>query len=108
MPNLVETYNNMLKEAQANQPNPEEMEKVAFLEKVAAQADQLLADEYGDDYNASDVEELAGYIIDALAEQEKTAELETAEEDMAREKVAELLEMGAIIAQGFKTELARD
>lgn len=64
-----------------------QMQKIA---EYAAYADELLAEEFGDDYEAEDVEKLAEMLI--------KHEDETAEK---MEKVAEAWQTGVIMADGF-------
>jgi len=90
----------------AMEKNAQEAETVELLTKYASMADNLLAQEYGDDYSKDDVIELASKLIDADAQAvsgaEKTA---SAENEVDQEKVAELYQMGRIIAAGIKDEL---
>lgn len=89
--NLLEQYENMLKEAEVDQEKTAEME---VLEKYASVAEELLEENYGDDYNAKDVEDLAYGLI----------EKDAAEEE-AMEKIAEIDQMGRIMAHAFVDEL---
>jgi len=104
MSNLLDAYNNMLenrvvtaeenvKEAEATQ---EVDERVEVLAKYAEAADGLLAEEYGEDYNESDVEKLATLMINYDLEQEE-----------AMDKVAEFEQAGQIMAHAFSQELDR-
>lgn len=102
--NLLEVYENMVKtaekEAVVEEANAEEEtvvnERVEVLAKYAAAADQLLTDEYGDDYGEEDVEKLASMMLQHDVEQED-----------AMEKVAELDQAGRIMARAFRDELER-
>ena len=104
MSNLIDAYNNMLesraveaeeavKEAEATQ---EVDERVEVLAKYAEAADNLLAEEYGEDYNEEDVEKLATLMINYDIEQEE-----------AMDKVAEFEQAGQIMAHAFAQELDR-
>jgi CHASE1-domain containing sensor protein len=101
MSNLIDAYNNMLesraveaeeatKEAEATQ------ERVEVLAKYAEAADNLLSEEYGEDYNEEDVEKLAKLMINYDIEQEE-----------AMSKVAEFEQAGQIMAHAFAQELDR-
>ena len=103
MANLLETYNNMV-EASNAAAEQEAMEKeaqaagaarVEVLNKYASAADNLLAEEYGDDYDENDVVELAQRLINHDVEQEE-----------AQEKVAEYVEAGTVMARAFISELS--
>lgn len=102
--NLLEVYENMVKtaenEAVVDEANAEESvvinERVEVLSKYAAAADQLLTDEYGEDYGEEDVEKLASMMLQHDVEQEAVTE-----------KVAELDQAGRIMARAFKAELER-
>ena len=104
MSNLIDAYNNMLesraveaeeatKEAEATQ---EVDERVEVLAKYAEAADNLLSEEYGEDYNEEDVEKLAKLMINYDIEQEE-----------AMSKVAEFEQAGQIMAHAFAQELDR-
>ncbi len=88
---LLDTYNEMQKTAEQN---AEVVEQIEVLEKYAGAAEQLLNEEYGEDYTAEDVEKLASALIDndlvAQEEQEKIAELDAAGRIMARSFMDEL------------------
>lgn len=107
MAGLLAYYENMVKEAEAQAPqmSEEEAEVVAarmeVFSKYAAAADDLLAVEHGEDYEASDVEELATLMINHDLAVE-------AQEEEAQEKVAEYIEAGQIMARAFKAELERE
>jgi hypothetical protein len=92
MEKLIDVYGAMVKEAEVKVAE----EKVAELAKYAEAADTLLAAEYGDDYDAKDVEKLASMMIEH--DMGITAPEET-------EKVAELQEAGRIMARAFIEEL---
>ncbi|HNW88159.1 MAG TPA: hypothetical protein PKN48_00720 [Bacteroidales bacterium] len=91
MEKLIDVYGELVKEAEVKVAE----EKVAELAKYAEAADTLLAAEYGDDYNAEDVEKLASMMYEhdmGIVPQET-------------EKVAELQEAGRIMARAFIEEL---
>lgn len=96
MANLINTYNSMIRAQQA------EIEKTAaaydpkieVLEKYASLADNLLANEFGNDYGKDDVVKLAGMMINHDIEQEQNME-----------KVAEYYQAGQIMAEGFKAAM---
>lgn len=102
MSNLLETYENMV--ATANEEAAQEElskeaeaiqnERVETLTKYAAAADELLAEEFGDDYEESDVVELAQKMINHDLDQEA-----------AQEKVAEYVDAGTVMARAFINEL---
>lgn len=71
-------------------------ERVQVLEKYAELADNLLGQEYGNDYGREDVVKLASLLIEH--------DNEIAEE---QEKVAELVEGGIVFARAFNQELIR-
>ena len=105
MANLLETYENMVsasEEAQAEEAMKKEAEaveneRVETLAKYATAADNLLAEEFGDDYEESDVVELAQKLINHDIENEQ-----------AQEKVAEYVEAGTVMARAFINELNSD
>jgi len=70
-------------------------DRLEVLNKYATTADNMLAEEYGNDYSEDDVTELATYLI------EKDAALEE-----KQEKIAEQHQLGIIMAKAFKAELA--
>ncbi|KYK22686.1 hypothetical protein AYK24_00230 [Thermoplasmatales archaeon SG8-52-4] len=88
---LLETYEAMQKEAAVAEVEAQRRE---MLTKYASAAEELLENEYGDDYNADDVELLAEKLIEA--------DVEAMEQ---QEKVAEYEEAGKIMAQAFIKEL---
>jgi len=103
MANLLDTYNNMV-EASNAAAEQEAMEKEAaaanearvdVLNKYASAADNLLAEEYGEDYDENDVVELAQRLINHDVQQEE-----------AQEKVAEYVEAGTVMARAFMDELS--
>ena len=67
MANLLETYNAMVEanasaieeEAIIKEAEAQDNARVEVLHKYASAADNLLAEEYGDDYDENDVVELA-------------------------------------------------
>lgn len=102
MTNLLEIYDSMLevgqqKAEEAFEKNAEEAvvgERIEILTKYASAADDMLAEEYGEDFTEDDVKELATYFI----------ENDTAVEEQ-QEKVAEYHQLGVIMAKAFKSEL---
>lgn len=95
---LLARYEEMQKLAAEQQAaEQEQIEKVAFLTKYASAAEELLEKEYGNDYNADDVEKLAEYLI--------VADMEASEE---AEKVAEYDEAGRIMARAFMDEVQKN
>ena len=102
MSNLLETYENMVAAANEEAYNEElskeaeaiENARVETLTKYAAAADELLATEFGDDYEESDVVELAQKMINHDLEAEE-----------AEEKVAEYVDAGTVMARAFINEL---
>ena len=105
MSNLLETYNNMVAQAnevaEAEEFNKEaeaaENARVEVLHKYASAADELLSAEYGEDYNEDDVVELAQHLINNDVAQEE-----------AQEKVAEYVDAGTVMARAFLNELANN
>lgn len=102
MANLLDMYNDMLNDEQAQEEEilektAEEQlanDRIEILTKYATLADNMLAEEYGDDYEEADVQELASYLIenDAAIEEQQ-------------EKIAEYHQLGTIMAKAFKAEL---
>ena len=92
MPNLLEVYDNMLKEAEAQEVVNE---RVEFLAKYAEAAEGLLQAEYPNNFAKEDVIELADRLIAhdvAISEQqEKTAEWEAEGRAMAHDYVDALV-----------------
>ena len=88
---LIETYEAMQKEAAAKEV---ETQRRDMLTKYASAAEELLENEYGEEYEAEDVEKLAEKLIELDAEavenQQKTAEYVEAGQVMARAFVQEL------------------
>lgn len=91
MSKLLDVYNQMVKEAEEAEIAED---RAVEIFKYAEAADQLLAAEYGEDYNEADVEKLAAMMLEndkALeAEEVKVAEWEKAGQIMARAFIAEL------------------
>lgn len=87
----METYEAMQKEAEVAEV---EAQRRDVLTKYASAAEELLENEYGDDYNAEDVELLAEALIEA--------DVQAAEQ---QEKVAEYENAGKLMAQAFVEEL---
>ncbi len=88
---LLDTYEAMQKEAAANEVDAQRRE---MLTKYASAAEELLENEYGEDYKAEDVENLAEKLIDL--------DVEAVEE---QQKVAEYVEAGKVMANAFIEEL---
>jgi len=88
---LIDTYNEMVKEAEVNEVVED---RLNILEKYAAAAEELLEAEYGESYEAGDVEKLASALIEndlyKEEEYEKVAELDVAGRIMARSFIDEL------------------
>jgi hypothetical protein len=94
MAGLLDVYENMQKEAEANvEQNALEMERADVITKYASFAEETLV-EQGEQYTEEDVIKLATAMIDHDLE---------VEEQM--EKVAELDEAGRIMARAFLSEL---
>lgn len=95
---LIDIHEEMLKEAKEQEVTEEENEEVKerleVLSKYAALAEELLEEEYGEDYNEEDVTKLAEYIIDS--------DLQAQEE---YEKVAEYDQYGRIMARAYVDEI---
>lgn len=102
MADLLQMYEDMLVEAndaeeEALEKNAEEQmtaDRIEVLTKYATLADNMMAEEYGDDYTEDDVKELAAMLIenDAAIEEQQ-------------EKIAEYHQLGTIMAKAFKAEL---
>lgn len=96
MANLLDIYNDQYegfeKEAEA-----EVNEEFEIIQKYASAAQSALAEEYGNDFSAEDVEKLASMMIEHDVEQE-----------YMEEKVAEFVQAGQIMARAFKNELANE
>ncbi len=88
---LLDTYDAMQKEAAANEVDAQRRE---MLTKYASAAEELLENEYGEDYKAEDVETLAEKLIEL--------DVEAVEE---QQKVAEYVEAGKVMAKSFLEEL---
>jgi len=105
MSNLLDTYNNMVANANANaeeeylqkEAEAADNARVEVLHKYASAADELLATEYGDNYNEDDVVELAQRLINHDVQEEE-----------AQEKVAEYVDAGTVMARAFLSELANN
>ena len=98
---LLDVYTNMVNSQYETEKVAEATEavdeRVQVLEKYAELADNLLAEEYGNNYEKEDVVKLANLLINH--------DLEVQEQ---MEKVAELHEAGIIMAKAFKAELANN
>jgi hypothetical protein len=88
---LLDTYEAMQKEAAAQEV---ESQRRDMLTKYASAAEELLEKEYGEDYEATDVENLAEKLIELDAE--------TVEN---QQKTAEYVEAGQVMAKAFMKEL---
>ena len=88
---LLNTYETMQKEAEVQEVESQRRE---MLTKYASAAEELLEEEYGEEYKAEDVENLAEKLIDL--------DVEAAEE---QQKVAEYVEAGKVMANAFIEEL---
>lgn len=88
---LLDTYETMQKEAEVQEVESQRRE---MLTKYASAAEELLENEYGEDYKAEDVENLAEKLIDL--------DVEAVEE---QQKVAEYVEAGKVMANAFIKEL---
>jgi molybdopterin biosynthesis enzyme len=103
MSNLMDTYQNMQKSAEeaaaADSLEKEAHEvtsaRVEVLANYAETANDVLAEEYGEDYTEGDVVKLATYLIDRDIDEEENVE-----------KVAEYIEAGQIMARSFVEELS--
>ena len=102
MSNLMDTYDKMVKfaeeqESQAQLDKEAEAlvrDRVEVISKYAQTANELLTEEYGEDYSEGDVVKLASYLIDHDIDEEENIE-----------KVAEYIEAGQIMARSFVEEL---
>ena len=102
MSGLLDTYNNMVAASEAQSQEEEAIKeaqaldnaRVEVLTKYASAADELLAQEYGDDYEEGDVVELAQKMINHDIQEEEN-----------QEKVAEYVEAGQVMARAFISEL---
>lgn len=92
MANLLEVYEDMLKQAEEQELVNE---RVEFLAKYAAAAEELLQAEYPNNYAKEDVIALADRLIDHDVQvselQEKTAELDAQGREMAHDYIKEVL-----------------
>jgi hypothetical protein len=88
--------------------NTVENERVEVIEKYAALADNLLAEEYGEDYEADDVVKLASFLIDHDIEaeevMEKEAGTEETEETSLKNERVEVIEKYAALADNLLAE----
>ena len=91
---LLDTYEDMQKEAAAKEV---ETQRRDMLTKYASAAEELLENEYDQDYEAADVETLAERLIEldveAVENQQKTAEYVEGGQVMAKAFVQELKEI---------------
>ena len=90
MNSLMETYVEMQKIAADSR---ETQERLEVLEKYASAAEEMLESEYGNDYEAEDVEKLASVLIEH--------DIEVEDEN---EKVAEWAGIGASLYHTMKEE----
>lgn len=88
---LLDTYEAMQKEAAAQEVKSQRRD---MLTKYASAAEELLEKEYGEDYEATDVENLAEKLIEL--------DVETVEN---QQKTAEYVEAGQVMAKAFVKEL---
>jgi ribosomal protein L17 len=88
---LLDTYEAMQKEAAAQEVKSQRRD---MLTKYASAAEELLEKEYGEDYKATDVENLAEKLIEL--------DVETVEN---QQKTAEYVEAGQVMAKAFVKEL---
>lgn len=103
MGRLLDRYEEVLEKVAEEQLEQEPQlteEQAEIIYKYASVADELLADEFGNDYEAEDVEKLATLML-----QHDLAVEEQEEQDMA--KIAEAEELGIIQARAFANELVR-
>lgn len=94
---LIDVYNDNFVTKEAEESTDEANEAEEILGKYAELAESALKEEYGEDFEVSDVEKLAELMIEHDLYQE---ELE--------EKVAEYIDAGTIMARAFKAELEND
>jgi len=99
---LLDTFNEMQKEAQSQEVAPESQnevnEEMEILNKYAEWAEDMLIENKGEgNYTEEDVTKLASAKIE-----------EDTYEHMQREKVAEAYEMGQIMYSGFKAAAEAD
>lgn len=99
---LLETYEQQKaaieKTAEENEEKVASAEDMEILQKYAAAADDLLSQEFGEDYKEEDVVELASRMINHDAQEAEAEAIEA-------EKTASLEEAGRIIAKGFLAEI---
>jgi len=93
MGNLLETYEDMQKVAEAEAVSQERINAVV---KYASLAEEALSEEYGEDYDEDDVIKVAEFMIDSDLAQ-----------DDEQEKVAEYDQLGRIMAHAFADEQAK-
>lgn len=94
---LLDVYENMVGQAYEQEKVASvQSEEMQVIEKYASVADNLLAREFGNNYEEQDVIKLAQMLIsNDIYQQEQI------------EKVAELHEAGVVMARAFKNELGR-
>jgi hypothetical protein len=100
MSNLLEIHEQMLKEAETKQLMED---RVSILEKYAAYAEQLLQKDYPNNFNKSDVVELA----DKMIQHDIEVEEQQAKEAELQEKVAEVDALGRVMARSYWDELQK-
>lgn len=88
---LLDTYEAMQKEAAVQEVESQRRE---MLTKYASAAEELLENEYGEEYEAEDVEKLAEKLIEL--------DVEAAED---QQKTAEYVEAGQVMAKAFVQQL---
>lgn len=95
MVNYLDIYNQTVAGGQekyaSENVDPQEAEKFEMLEKYASLADEMLSNEFGNEFSQDDVVELAQMLINNDIAYEE-----------GQEKVAEAYQLGVIIGQGFK------
>jgi predicted ATP-dependent protease len=93
MSNLLETYEQLQKQAEYDELDKE---RVDVIVKYASLAEEKLSDAYGDNYTEDDVIKVAEFMIDNdLAVEEE------------QEKIAEYDQLGRIMARAYIDELSR-
>jgi hypothetical protein len=100
MSQLIDTYNEMLKQAEEKEVLTE---RVSILEKYATLAEEQLQAKYPNNYNKADVVELA----DQMIQHDISIEENQAKQAEVIEKIAELDEAGRIMARSFWNETVK-
>ena len=91
MSNLLDTYEDMQKQAEVQKLVDARMETIS---KYATYAEDKLREEFGEDFTEDDVEKLASALLD-----------NDISVDESQEKVAEFDEAGRVMARSFLSEL---